>query len=148
MSRKRTTPTRQHSFVLDCSVTMAWYFRDEASPYAVAVRKALDRQGAMAATLWPLEVANSLLQGERRNRSTPAEANKWLHFLGLLPIRIDKETPDHAWSDILQLARSQQLTAYDAAYLELALRLDLPLASTDDRLKAAAAQVGVRLFEP
>jgi predicted nucleic acid-binding protein len=147
MARK-ASKKKTREFVLDCSVTMAWYFKDEASPYANAVRKALSQDRAVVPALWPLEIANILVLGERRQRSTPAEASKWLGYLQQLPIQVDEETPVRAWSDILHVARSYQLSAYDAAYLELAIRLGLPLASLDDRLKAAAASAGVIEYRP
>jgi len=69
-------------------------------------------------------------------------------YLLVLPIEVDQETPGRAWSDILHVARSYDLSAYDAAYLELAIRLGLPLASLDDRLKATAASAGVTEYRP
>lgn len=98
--------------------------------------------------LWPLEVANVLLMGERRKRSTQAKATKWLRFLSALPIAVDTRTPALAFDPILNLARSHKLTAHDAAYLELAMRLGVPLAARDDALEKAAATVGVTLFTP
>ena len=136
------------TLVIDCSVTMAWYFKDEATPYTNAVRAALARERAAVPALWPLEVANVLLMGERRKRSTQAKATKWLRFLTALPIAVDTQTPGLAFDPILSLARSLELTAYDAAYLELALRLGLPLAARDDALEKAAVAVGVPLFTP
>ena len=136
------------TLVIDCSVTMAWYFKDEATPYTNAVRAALARERAAVPALWPLEVANVLLMGERRKRSTQAIATKWLRFLTALPIAVDTQTPGLAFDPILSLARSLELTAYDAAYLELAMRLGLPLATRDDALEKAAQAVGVTLFTP
>jgi predicted nucleic acid-binding protein len=135
-------------FVLDCSVTMAWYFKDEANAYASTVRKSLSQANAVVPALWPLEVANILALGERAKRSTEAAATKWLRFLQMLPIRVDDETAARAWSDILRVARTYGLSAYDAAYLELAIRLGLSLASLDDTLKATAASAGVAEFRP
>jgi predicted nucleic acid-binding protein len=133
-------------FVLDGSVTMAWYFKDEMNDYAGSVRDGMDQSQAVVPTLWPLEVANTVVMGERRKRSTPAQAATWLGFLGALPIVVDGETSTRAWGDTLSLARAHNLSAYDAAYLELAMRRGLPLATLDDKLKAAAAAVGVSLF--
>lgn len=147
MARKRIKK-KPHQFVLDCSVTMAWYFQDEANVYANTVRRALIRASAVVPALWPLEVANILVLGERRQRSTAAEASKWLRYLQVLPIHVDDETPARAWSDILHVARSYHLSAYDAAYLELAIRLGLPLASLDDGLKRIAASAGVAEYKP
>jgi predicted nucleic acid-binding protein len=135
-------------FVLDCSVTMAWYFKDEANAYANAVRKSLSRARAVVPGLWPLEVANTLALGERRRRSTEAEASKWLRYLRMLPIGVDDETAARSWSEVLHVARSYQVSAYNAVYLELAIRLGLPVASLDDALKAAAAAAGVADYQP
>jgi predicted nucleic acid-binding protein len=148
MAKKKGRGPNVATFVLDCSVTMAWYFKDEADPYAVAVRKSLSRCEAVVPSLWPLEVANILVHGERRNRSTEADASKWLGYLQKLPIRVDPETSVRAWSEMLHVARSYQLSAYDAAYVELALRLGLPLASLDEPLRKAAISAGVPLFAP
>jgi predicted nucleic acid-binding protein len=145
---KKGIRKKAEEFILDCSVTMAWYFKDEANPYAKAVRRALGSARAVVPALWPLEVANILVLGERRQRSTEAETSKWLRYLEMLPIHVDDETAARAWSDILHVCRSYHLSAYDAAYLELAIRLGLPLASLDDTLKAAAAAAGVTEFRP
>jgi predicted nucleic acid-binding protein len=97
-------------------------------------------------TLWPLEVANVLLIGERRKRSTQAQAATFLQSLKALPITADDDTNLHAWNATMNLARAHELSAYDAAYLELAMRKDLPLATLDTKLKAAAQAVGVNLY--
>jgi len=95
-----------------------------------------------------LALANAVLMGERRQRSTQAQAAQWLTYLGSLPIAVDDETNQRAWGEVLSLARTHRLSAYDAAYLELALRRGLPLATLDDKLKAAASAVGVPAFAP
>jgi predicted nucleic acid-binding protein len=145
---KKQFKKQPQEFVLDCSVTMAWYFKDEANAYARAVRKALNNAKAMVPALWPFEVANILMLGERHGRSTPAEASKWLAYLQMLPIRVDNANTARALPDILHVARSYDLSGYDAAYLELALRLGLPLVSVDEKLKAKAALAGVAEFRP
>jgi len=145
---KKGSKKKAGEFILDCSVTMAWYFQDEGNAYAKAVRRSLSRVAAVVPGLWPLEVANILVLGERRQRSTEAEASKWLRYLQMLPIRVDDETAARAWSGILHIARSYDLSAYDASYLELAIRLGLPLASLDDQLKTTAASAGVAEFKP
>src|SRR4051812_20487803 len=96
--------------------------------------------------LWPLEIANAVLMGECRKRSTQAQAATWLGILDAFPVVIDDETNSRAWSDTLNLARVQNLSAYDTAYLELAMRRGLPLATLDGKLKAAASTVGVTLY--
>lgn len=126
---------------------MGWSFEDETDEYADAVLDQLAKARAVVPALWPLEVANALLMGERRKRSTEADTIKWTGILSLLPIIIDDETNAHAWSDTLSLARGHNLTAYDAAYLELAIRRGLPLATIDGKLKLAAKAVGVAIFE-
>jgi len=135
-------------FVLDGSIALAWYFKDEADPYADAVAASFATARATVPLIWRLEVANALLTGERRQRSTEAQACKWLAYLRSLPISVDDETHDRAWSELLGLARAHRLSAYDAAYLELALRRRIPIATLDNQLKAAAATAGVAAFAP
>jgi predicted nucleic acid-binding protein len=135
-----------NSFVLDASVTAAWGFDDEADDYASAILDRMPELQAYAPSLWPLEIANVRLVGERRNRCTPAETARFLNILGSFPITVDGETAAHAWADTLHLARAHSLSVYDAAYLELAIRLGLPLACLDGKLKAAATTVGVALY--
>jgi predicted nucleic acid-binding protein len=135
-------------FVLDNSVTMVWGFDDEADPYAEDLLDLMPAARAYVPTLWPLEVANALLVGERRRRITPADASMFLSLLRTFPITVDDETTTRAWSETLNLARSQALSVYDAAYLELAMRRGLPIATLDDKLKAAATAVGVSLYAP
>src|SRR4051794_34453121 len=129
--------------VLDGSLTLAWYFADEANPYADAVALELATREAVVPSLWRLEVANALVIGERRKRSTEAQATNFLARLELLPIVIDDETDARAWGETIRLARAHTLSAYDASYLEIAMRRGLPLASLDDQLKAAAVAIGV-----
>ena len=138
----------EEKVVLDGSVALAWCFPDEKAPYPQAVLDSLATARAVVPSVWPLEVANALLVGERRKRSTQADTAHWIAFLRSLPITVDPETVARAWGDTLTLARAQSLTEYDAAYLELALRRGLPLATLDDQLKAAVAAVGVPLFTP
>ena len=135
-----TAPGR---LVLDSSIALCWYFQDEADPYADAVARALNSAEAVVPAFWPLEIANAILVGERRKRSTQAEARRWIAVLETLPITLDGETSSRAWNDTLTLARAHDLSAYDGSYLELALREGLPLATLDAKLKAAAQAVGV-----
>jgi predicted nucleic acid-binding protein len=134
--------------VIDASITMAWYFKDEATPYTNAVRAGLATDRAVVPFLWPLEVVNVLLMAERRKRSNHTRASKWLRYLSALPIALDGESAFRAFDRILNLARSHRLTAYDAAYLELAVRRRLPLGTLDNDLKKAAAAAGVTLYVP
>ncbi len=135
-------------FVLDGSVSVAWFFEDESSTYAEAVESALITVSAYVPTAWCLEVANALLVGERRKCTTEAKTNIFFSLLKRLPIVVDEETQSRAWQESMQIARRHDLSVYDAAYLELALRRGLPIASLDSKLKSAAAVVGVPEFKP
>lgn len=132
--------------VVDGSVAVAWCFPDEQGDYPLAVLDSLTTAGAVVPSLWSLEVANALLMGERRKRSTPEETAKSVQFLESLPISVDDATAPRAFRQTLHLARVHNLSAYDASYLELAMRRGLALASLDAKLKSAAAVVGVPLF--
>jgi predicted nucleic acid-binding protein len=123
-------------------------FGDECDDYADAVLVRLTTSGAIVPSLWPLEVGNALIMGERRKRSTEAETVKLIRILASLPIVIDGEINSHAWSNTLALAlaRGHNLTAYDATYLELAVRRGLALATIDGKRKKAAAATGVSLY--
>ena len=134
------------AFVLDGSVTLVWGFTDENDDYATAILDRMPDLQAYVPGLWPLEVANALLVGERRGRTTPADAAHFLAILGAFPIAVDDETVARAWVETMHLARAHRLSAYDASYLELAMRLGLPLATLDDKLKTAAKAVGVLSF--
>jgi len=126
------------SLVLDSPVTLAWVYAEEATP---AIRNVLDQvsdSGAWVPSLWRLEVANILEIGVRRNRHNAAFRDATLADLALLPVRIDTETEHQAWGATVRLAERHRLTMYDAAYLELALRRALPLATLDAELRTAA----------
>ncbi len=149
MARKKKTPKKKSTtLVLDGSVALAWCFSDEADPYADAVARKLPSNGAIVPAHWHLEVANALLVGERRGRCDQADTAHWLAFLGSLPITVDDYNGNRVFNDVVALARAQSLSAYDAAYLELALRRGLRLATLDKALKSASAAVGVELFDP
>lgn len=148
MGRKQTPAKRPEvGLVIDGSITLAWTFDDESDAYADAVLDQLATLRAIVPAIWPLEVANALIMGERRQRSTEAETVQWTAALAALPIVVDDETHGRAWGETLRLARGHQLTAYDASYLELAMRRGVPLATNDRALKRAALAVGVPLYE-
>ena len=133
-------------FVLDASVTLAWCFADEATTYTEAVLDLLANGAeAVAPAIWPFEVANAVLTGERRKRITLAQVAPILQRIADLQIFVDPIRVDRAFGPTLLLARKEQLTEYDAAYLELALREGLPLATLDDRLRRAARTAGIAL---
>ncbi|MGH8752190.1 MAG: type II toxin-antitoxin system VapC family toxin [Burkholderiales bacterium] len=131
-------------FILDCSVAVSWCFEDETSSRADTVLGMLLHNEAIVPAIWPLEIANSLLVGERRKRLAKAQTVLFLEKLAALPIKLDKSDPDLA--EVLTLGRAQDLSAYDSAYLELALRNRLPLATLDARLAKAAKRCGVKLL--
>ncbi len=130
-------------FVLDASVSLAWCFEDEETPYALGVFNRLRADRALVPTIWPLEVANTLLVGERRGRLTLAATTRFVRVLNGLPITVDDHTSSAALGSVLALSREHGLSAYDATYLELAVREGLPLATEDARLRAAAERAGV-----
>lgn len=133
-------------FVLDCSVTMAWCFADESDPYSDQVLESLTAGEAFVPAVWPLEVANVLSVGERRQRVTETNAWRFVQLLNRLRIHIDPLSGDLSVERLFALAREFSLSAYDASYLELAARRKLPLATLDKRLLSAAQSVGVRPF--
>jgi predicted nucleic acid-binding protein len=133
------------SLVLDSSATLAWVFGGETTEAIGAVFEAVASRGAWVPALWRLEVANVLEMGVRRGRHDSVFRDATLADLALLPIKLDPETDRHAWSATALLAARHGLTLYDAAYLELARRKDLPLATLDEALRAAAAVEGVLL---
>ncbi len=135
-----------NNFVLDGSITLTWGFSDEDDENAQAILDEMPGLQAFVPGLWPLEVANALLVDERRGRTTPADVAHFLAMLGTFPITVDDWTVARAWVETMHLAPTHRLSAYDASYLELAMRLGLPLATLDAKLKLAAKSVGVTLF--
>ena len=131
------------AFVLDCSVTMAWVFPDEATEATNQLRDSLVEGRAFVPSLWPVEVGNVLLVATRRNRIRVDDWQEIRASLEALPIEIDPVTTSRAWGASLELARTHQLSVYDAMYLELAMRLQLPLATLDRALHGAARTAGV-----
>jgi predicted nucleic acid-binding protein len=132
--------------VIDASVALAWCFRDEATPATFALLDAVERDGAVVPALWSLETANILLVAQRRGRLNGAEVAESLALLSGLPIRREP-APDHEILDrTIALAAATSLSMYDATYLELAARLDMPLASLDRALRVAAAASGVAVL--
>jgi predicted nucleic acid-binding protein len=134
-------------FVLDCSVAMAWCFEDECDKYADAVLEALSGTEAIVPAIWPLEVANVLLVAERRKRLKKADTARFAELLCGLPIVVEWMNSESVLTRVLDNGREFRLSSYDAAYLELAMRQGLALATRDKALRAAAKKGGVRLFE-
>ena len=137
------------ALVLDCSVTVAWFFEDEFSNYSEGVRRALSFEDAIAVApeIWPAEVANVLFQAERRKRIEADKVTRALGVLARMPIETDS-LPVGNMLQVLRLCRAHGLTAYDTLYLELALRRNIPLATQDKSLAAAAIAAGAMVFSP
>ena len=126
------------SLVIDSSITLSWYFADEASSKSQAVLDEVGENGAVVPPLWRFEVANGLQMAVRRKRIDAAYRDDTLADLRILDVSVDPESSAHAWSASVRLAERHGLTVYDAAYLELAQRRRLRLATLDRALIAAA----------
>lgn len=134
------------AIVLDASVALSWCFKNEATIVGDQVLERLEAEAASVPAIWHLEIANVLALSERRGRITPAHSSEFIALLETLDIIIDEATPSRALGRVLDLARAERLTAYDAAYLELAMRLGIPLASKDTDLCDAAEHLGVSVL--
>jgi predicted nucleic acid-binding protein len=132
--------------ILDSSATLAWIYGDEITETIRSVFDAVAENGALVPALWRLEVANSLTRAVRGRRIDPDFRRAALADLALLDITTDQQTDSYAWTDTLNLADRFQLTVYNAAYLELAQRRALPLATLDQDLRKAAMAVGVKVL--
>jgi len=133
-------------FVLDASVTLCWCFEDQVTAYSEAL---LDRMAAgdeaSVPFVWPLELASALVRAERKKTLKVAQVTGFVDELSAWPIEVDTAGVDRTFQETLNLARLQNLSAYDAAYLELAIRKGLPLATLDEELRKAARAVGVKI---
>jgi predicted nucleic acid-binding protein len=134
------------SFVLDNSAALTWCFEDERTPAMTALLEQVGELGAVAPMLWPLEALNGLLIAQRRGRLDAAKRHILVGFLAALPVKLDEETASRAWTAAADLAERFNLSSYDAAYLELAHRRNLPLASLDRDLRAAAGALGLTVL--
>lgn len=139
-------------FVLDCSVAISWCLPDETDTYADAVLSLLTQPEniveAIVPSIWSLELANTLLISERRGRVSSEQRQEILDLMEALPIQVDALTASQALGATFQFGKDYNLAAYDAAYLELAVRRGLPLATLDQRLAEAAIACGVFLADP
>jgi predicted nucleic acid-binding protein len=132
-------------FVVDASVAACWLSPDELHPVADAAWRRIARDPAFAPGLWWFELRNMLIVNERRGRLDSAKTTHALRLLKELPVTIDAEIEEDV---LMRLARTHRLTAYDAAYLELARRKGLVLATLDAALSIAARAEGVPLIDP
>lgn len=136
---------KSYHFVLDASVVLAWCFEDESNPEAEAILDRLADGEAFVPGLWLLEVGNALVGAERRGRLAQAESARFLELLRQLPIHVEEIPSPRVWGEILSLARAHRLSTYDAVYLDLAMRLGMPLATLDKELRQVALQGGLDL---
>lgn len=134
------------SLVLDASVTIAWLYSERTTPAIDLIFNRIEVASAWVPNLWKLEVANVLLMGIRRKRHDQGFRDAALVDLGDLPIQVDRDTDAFAWNITARLADRHNLSLYDAAYLELAMRREIPLASLDGDLRKAGKSVGLELL--
>ena len=134
------------AFIVDCSIAMAWLFNDEATPKTAALLNRLATETALVPAWWFIEITNVLAMAERKGRIKPTESDAFIADLSKLGIERDDEAPDRAFTHLWALCRRHRLTSYDAIYLDLAVRRNLPLATLDDALRKAAHKSGVRLL--
>jgi predicted nucleic acid-binding protein len=137
------------SFVLDASVALSWFFEDEFSPYSEAVAEIMPKSQAVVPIIWPLEMANAMVTAVRRGRIEAAAAPASIGAMNQLQINIDRGIALESLAQVtLMLGITHRVSAYDASYLELAMRRGLPLATQDERLARAAAAAGVEILRP
>ena len=133
-------------FVLDASLALQWFLEDEADrKYSLGVLNSLSENRALVPTLWFYEVGNGLLMAHRRKRISFEQIDGFLIRLQGLPIATALQPP-HEILDLPTLAQAHGLTVYDTAYLALAMKSSLALATTDNALRKAAASTGVRIL--
>jgi predicted nucleic acid-binding protein len=134
------------AFIIDCSITMAWCFADEATPTSAKILDRLVAEMALVPPLWFLEVVNVLAMAEKRKRIAADTSDEFLSLLNTFDIEVDSAAPGRAFTYLLPLCRSHGLTSYDAVYLDLAVRRGLPLATLDNGLRRGAKTLGVELL--
>lgn len=134
--------------VIDSSVALAAVFDDETSDYADSAIVELRESPGLVPSLWLLEVGNALLVAERRGRIDEFGCSMALELLRELPLRVEQDLTNARLDRVVALARRRGISSYDAAYLEMAIRLSIPLATLDERLRAAARAEGIQLFQP
>jgi predicted nucleic acid-binding protein len=134
----------KYHYVLDCSVTMAWFFGDDITQATDKLKDDLGEGAVVVPMIWALEVANVLWLLERKQRIKAYHSEKVQNIIELLPIETDAEP--RAMGRLLGLAREYEITIYDAAYLELSLRHGIPLATVDKKLMGAAISAGIPIL--
>lgn len=133
-------------FVVDNSVVMSWCFKDETNNYADTVLDKLTEATAIVPSIWPLEVVNVLLVAERQKRLSESDSVRFITLLSQLPIVVEYDRPEMMIKELLALARANNLSSYDASYLDLAMRKGFPIATIDNKLIEAARRVDVPIL--
>ncbi len=136
-----------NGIVIDASVALAWCFPDEASEYADSVLLAVENHTVVVPAIWAVEITNALLVGERRKRIRQPEVRRFIELLKGLKIAEDVQPVADTVSCIFPLAQAYRLSAYDAAYLDVAVRREIPLATLDGDLQEAALAAGIKTFK-
>lgn len=134
-------------FVLDASAILSWCFEDERPRNADTLMRRFVEAGMLAPAHWPLEVTNILWVGERQKRITGPQVSAFIGLVEALRVEIDVETPWRAWSETREISRREQITAFDAAYLELAMRRQATLVTKDQKLIKAARASKAKILE-
>jgi predicted nucleic acid-binding protein len=134
------------SLVIDASMTLAWCFEDETAPASEQILDRVVETSSWVPVLWRFEVGNALQMAVRRKRISQTYRDNWLAKLSAMPIQTDPEADAHAWTTALHLADNFGLTLYDAAYVELAQRYSLPLATLDRQMQVAATTLNIELL--
>ena len=135
-----------YEVVIDNSVVMSWCFADEANQYADNVLESLRCVRAIVPVIWPLEVGNVLVVAERKGRLRYIDCIQFWELLSELPIEVESQISEKVMMNVYTLARESQLSTYDASYLELAIRKNLPLATLDKALLGAARKFDIKIY--
>src|SRR5215212_620364 len=137
------------SFVLDTSVALSWFFDDEFSSYSASIAELMPRSQALVPIVWPLEMANGFLTAFRRGRLPETKAPALIGALDRLRVDIDRGIAlEFLTQATLTIGIAHRLSAYDASYLELAMRRAIPIATQDERLLRAASAAGIEILQP
>ena len=136
-----------NGFIIDNSVVMAWCFEDQASEYSDAILERLKTEKAFVPSIWTLEVVNVLIVAERKKILNRSSSMRFITLLNQLPVTVEYEKNLTHMKDLLNLGRDLTLSSYDAAYLDLAMKRGMPLATLDIKLKKAAQASHVELIQ-
>lgn len=134
------------SFVVDCSIALAWCFLEEATPATQKVFERMGDESALVPAWWFVELTNVLALAERKGRIASEKTAEFIATIESFSLDVDDQAPGRAFTHLLPLCRAHQLTSYDAIYLDLAMRRHVPLATLDEPLRKAAKKLGVEML--